>query len=159
MNSMTAQPSTYRSVDYLPSREAGLSRSSHSAVVGYLLWAFGFFGAHRFYYGKPISGLIYVCTLGLFFVGWIIDLILIPGMAERAQTRHVAGRYDHNVAWLMHSLFLLGILGLHRFYLGKWITGVLWLLTGGLFGIGFIYDWFTLNAQVDEANRRDWDAR
>jgi hypothetical protein len=36
--------------------------------------------------------------------------------------------------------------------LGKWFTGILWLLTGGLFGIGFIYDWITLNDQVNRAN-------
>jgi TM2 domain-containing membrane protein YozV len=128
----------------------------HSAVVGYVLWFFGFFGAHRFYFGKPWTGLLYAFTFGLFFVGWIIDLFLIPGMASQARNRHVRGDYDHNMAWLLHSFFLLGLLGLHRFYLGKWITGLLWLFTGGLFGIGFIYDWFTLNEQVDLANQRGY---
>lgn len=103
---------------------------------------------------SPLTGLLYVCTFGLFFVGWIIDLFLIPSMATSARMRNVPGRYDHNVAWLLHSCFLIGILGLHRFYLGKWITGVIWLLTGGLLGIGFIYDWFTLNGQVNQANLR-----
>ncbi|MEM7474898.1 MAG: TM2 domain-containing protein [Planctomycetota bacterium] len=124
----------------------------HSAVVGYVLWFFGFFGAHRFYFGKPLTGLLYALTFGLFFIGWILDLIFIPSMAEEARGRHVAGSYDHNIAWLLHSFFLLGLLGLHRFYLGKWVTGLIWLFTGGLFGLGFIYDWFTLNQQVDRAN-------
>lgn len=39
------------------------------------------------------------------------------------------------ILWL-----LLGILGVHRFYVGKVWTGLLWLFTGGLFGIGLIVD-------------------
>jgi len=44
-------------------------------------------------------------------------------------------------------------LGIHRMYIGKIGTGILWLLTGGLFGFGWLYDFCTLNSQVDERNR------
>jgi TM2 domain-containing membrane protein YozV len=59
---------------------------------------------------------------------------------------------DYNIAWIL--LTFLGLLGIHRFYLGKWPTGILYLLTGGLFGIGYIYDYWTLNTQISEINTR-----
>lgn len=124
---------------------------SHSKTIGYLLWIFGFTGSHRFYYGKPITGTIWFFTLGLLGIGWLIDLFLIPSMDRQADHRFTTGRYDYSLAWILQTF--LGPLGIHRFYLGKIGTGLLWLLTGGLFGIGWIYDFCTLNSQVDERNR------
>lgn len=124
---------------------------THSPVIGYLLWIFGFTGAHRFYYGKPVTGAIWFFTAGLLGVGWFIDLFLIPGMDRRAAQRYTAGNYDYTVAWIL--LTFLGIFGLHRFYLGKIFTGLIWLFTLGFFGIGWLYDFCTLNEQVDERNR------
>ncbi|WP_423787399.1 hypothetical protein [Klebsiella pneumoniae] len=37
-------------------------------------------------------------------------------------------------------------------YQGKWITGLIYLLTGGLFLIGVLYDFWTLNTQVSIRN-------
>ena len=123
---------------------------THSTLIGYLLWIFGFLGAHRFYYGKPISGTLYFFTLGLFFIGWIVDLFLIPGMDRDADIRFNEGEIDYNVAWLL--LTFLGLLGIHRMYMGKWLTGLVYLCTGGLFLIGYIYDFWTLNDQVSLIN-------
>jgi TM2 domain-containing membrane protein YozV len=123
---------------------------THSKTIGYLLWIFGFMGAHRFYYGRQLTGTLWFFTLGLLFVGWIIDLFLIPSMDRDADRRYVAGRKSYNVSWVM--LTFLGIFGIHRFYLGKWLTGLLWLLTGGLLMLGVLYDYWTLNRQVDEVN-------
>ena len=127
--------------------------NSHSMVIGYILWIFGFMGAHRFYYGRPITGIIWFFTLGLLFIGWIIDLFLIPGMDRAADRRYLEGPIDYNLAWIL--LTFLGIFGIHRFYQGKWITGILYLFTGGLLLIGVIYDWCTLNDQIDERHRRE----
>jgi TM2 domain-containing membrane protein YozV len=33
--------------------------NTHGKVIGYILWIFGFMDAHRFYYGRPVSGTIY----------------------------------------------------------------------------------------------------
>lgn len=123
---------------------------THPVLIGYLFWIVGFLGAHRFYFGKPLTGALWFFTAGLLLVGWIIDLFLIPAMAEEANARFRRGPVDHTVAWLL--LIFLGLFGVHRMYMGKILTGVLYLLTGGLFGIGFVYDVVTLNTQVEERN-------
>src|SRR5688500_3596133 len=104
--------------------------NTHSLVVGYVLWLFGFTGGHRFYYGHQLTGTLWFVTAGLCGIGWLIDLFLIPGMDRRADLRYRAGPYNYTVAWVL--LTFLGYLGIHRFYLRKWITGILYLLTGGL---------------------------
>lgn len=56
----------------------------------YLFWCLGllgFCGIHRFYAGKWVTGLIWLFTGGLLFVGQLVDLILIPGTIERANHR------------------------------------------------------------------------
>lgn len=128
-----------------------LERSStHSIPLGYFLWIFGFTGSHRFYYGKPVTGTIYFLTFGLFLVGWIVDFFLIPGMERESNRRYVPGPYDYNIAWLL--LTFLGVFGIHRFYLGKWISGIIWFFTGGFFLLGYLYDFLNLNEMVSERN-------
>ena len=98
-----------------------VQRDTHSKVLGYLLWIFGFLGAHRFYYGKPVTGTIWFFTLGLLGIGWLIDLFLIPSMDREADLRFTSGDTDYSVAWIL--LTFLGVFGVHRMYMGKWITG------------------------------------
>jgi TM2 domain-containing membrane protein YozV len=123
---------------------------THSKTIGYLLWIFGFTGSHRFYYGRPVTGTIWFFTAGLFLIGWIIDLFLIPSMDRAADRKYVPGSIDYTAAWIL--LTFLGWLGIHRFYMGKWATGILYLLTLGLFGLGILYDFLTLNSQISERN-------
>jgi len=128
------------------------SPNTHSKLIGYLLWIFGFTGSHRFYFGKPVTGTIWFFTLGLLGIGWLIDLFLIPSMDRAADLKYIPGSLDYSVAWLL--LTFLGFFGIHRFYMGKWLTGILYLLTGGLFLIGYLYDYWTLNSQISEINTR-----
>ncbi len=123
---------------------------THSKTIGYILWLFGFTGAHRFYYGKPVTGTIWFFTLGLLGIGWLIDLFLIPSMDRQADLRFNAGPTDYSIAWVL--LTFLGLFGVHRMYMGKWLTGILYLLTAGLLGLGWLYDYWTLNDQISEAN-------
>lgn len=127
---------------------------THSVLMGYLLWIFGFIGSHRFYYGRQITGVIWFFTLGLFFIGWIIDLLLIPGMSERADRRFAFGPTDYNLTWIL--LTFLGVFGAHRFYMGKIFTGLLYLVTLGLFGLGVLYDFLTLNEQISRLNQGEY---
>ena len=133
--------------------DARTGGNSHSIIIGYLLWIFGFMGAHRFYYGRTLSGILWFFTLGLLFIGWIIDLFLIPSMDRAADRRYLDGDINYNLAWVL--LTFLGVFGIHRFYMGKWITGLIYLLTLGLVGLGVLYDWCTLNDQIDDLHREE----
>src|SRR5688500_6143897 len=140
-----------------------LERNTHSKGLGYLLWIFGFTGAHRFYYGKPITGTLWFFTGGLLLIGWIIDIFLIPSMDRKADFKNVPGPRDHSLAWVL--LVFLGWFGVHRMYLNKWFSGLTILSLALLSAVGFfffipvvalcwLFDVWTLNGQVSEFNRR-----
>lgn len=131
--------------------ELDRTTSTHSIPLGYILWIFGFMGAHRFYYGRTLTGILYFFTFGLFFIGWIIDFFKIPEMERESNRNYAPGKYNYNVTWIL--LTFLGILGIHRFYLGKWITGIIWFVTGGFFLIGYLYDLMNLNEIISERNQ------
>lgn len=59
-----------------------------------------------------------------------------------------------STAYLLLALQFFGAAGLHRFYLGKPVSGLVWMATFGLGGLGTLYDLLTMEEQVDMANRR-----
>jgi TM2 domain-containing membrane protein YozV len=58
------------------------------------------------------------------------------------------------ISYGLWFLCLIGFCGIHRFYNGKWITGIIWLLTGGLLFIGQFIDLFLIPGMVDRENAR-----
>jgi len=60
-----------------------------SKATAYLLWFFlGIFGGHRFYIGKIGTGIIYLCSLGIFGIGWIIDLFTLGNQVDLYNALH-----------------------------------------------------------------------
>lgn len=57
-------------------------------------------------------------------------------------------------AYLLWLLSIFGWLGFHHFYLGKIAKGIIWILTGGVFGIGSLIDLFTIGGAVENYNTK-----
>ena len=58
-----------------------------SQSLAMMLWILGVLGAHRFYYGKPVSGTLWCFSLGLLGIGWLFDAFLIRWMDRQADRR------------------------------------------------------------------------
>jgi TM2 domain-containing membrane protein YozV len=97
-----------------------------------------------------VSGTIWFFTLGLLGIGWLIDLVLMPSLDRSAELRYDSGPVSYNVTWIL--LTFVGVFGIHRIYMGKYLTGLIYFLTGGLFLVGILYDYWTLNDQIAAAN-------
>lgn len=55
-------------------------------------------------------------------------------------------------AYLLWVPCLFGVSGLHRFYTGRWVSGLIWLFTGGLCGIGQVIDLIFIPRMVEDHN-------
>ncbi len=61
-------------------------KKRYSYATAYLLWLFtGWLGLHRFYLRRWFSGLIYMFSFGLFGLGWVLDLFIIPYLIKKAR--------------------------------------------------------------------------
>lgn len=59
---------------------------------------------------------------------------------------------DVGFAYVLLVLSFFGIAGLHRLYLGRIVSGLIWMFTGGLCGIGTLVDLFLLPRMVEDSN-------
>ena len=57
-------------------------------------------------------------------------------------------------AYGLWALCIVGVAGVHRFYMGKWVSGLIWLFTWGLLGIGSLIDLILIPGMVERRNDR-----
>ena len=72
-----------------------LEEGPNNKGVAFALWLaciFGFCGIHRFYLGRWGTGLLWLCTLGLFGFGQLVDLLRLPGMVREENMKFAAFR-------------------------------------------------------------------
>lgn len=66
-------------------------------------------------------------------------------------------RKDTAIAYLLWIGGLMGFCGLHRLYMGRYGSGVLWFLTGGLCFVGQLVDLVMMQRMIDDsAEGRGW---
>lgn len=58
-------------------------------------------------------------------------------------------------AYALWALSLVGVAGVHRFYAGKWITGLIWLFTLGFCGLGTLIDLLLIPGMIERRNARN----
>lgn len=60
-------------------------------------------------------------------------------------------RKDTNLAYVLWLGGLVGFCGLHRIYMGRWVSGIIWMLTGGLCFVGQIVDLVMMPRMIEDS--------
>lgn len=124
-------------------------REGKSVGTAYILGLspLGIFGAYHYYLGNVKLGLIYTFTLGIFGIGWIVDLFRMPKLVKKAGL----DKRSVGTAYIM-SMPPFGLFGAYHYYLGNYALGITYTLTLGIFSIGWIVDLFRMKKLVKAAN-------
>ncbi len=120
-------------------------------------------GFHHFYLRRWGWGFAYLFTVGLFGIGWIVDAFRMPSLVRNANRNLEAEArgcplgpvtVSLAVAYVLALCPLTGLLGCSHFYLRRWFFGIVYLLTFGLCGVGYLVDWFRMPCLVKHVNRK-----
>ena len=112
---------------------------------------------------RPWLALLYACTFGCFFVGWLSDAFLLPSLvpassvpSRRPHSSEQQPRSPPGVSKDMSTLLKLyctvGLFGGHRLYTREPLIALLYSATFGLLGLGWLSDAFQLAYLLDRAN-------
>jgi len=122
---------------------------------------FGIFGWHHFYFGRKKWGYLYMFTLGCFGFGFLIDLFFLPVLYnefrwkkngdanQKAPKQPFVSKHNFNIR--LRDMYVLWIFpggSLPHFYAGRKFHGLVYLFTFGLFGVGWVVDFFRMYTLV-----------
>ncbi|WP_419948636.1 NINE protein [Candidatus Palauibacter sp.] len=85
----------------------------------------------------------------------VVPLVTSPAQPSPEPLGDLDEKYTTGIGFALWCAVLLGAGGIHRLYLGMYATGIVWLLTFGLLGIGQFVDLFRMKHLVRKANVRD----
>ena len=119
-----------------------------------------FSGVHHFYLKRHGWGAMYVCTLGLFGIGWLSDLWRLPGIVDDTN-KYLKRRYVNPTrpikvadAYVLILCPITGMLGGQHYMLGRYLIGLFYTCTLGVMLIGWLVDWCRMDSLVKEHNTK-----
>ncbi|XP_059169263.1 uncharacterized protein LOC131951020 [Physella acuta] len=132
-----------------------LRRTKKNIYTAYLYCITGgFFGIHHWYLNRSPWSVGYQLSLGVFGLGWVLDLIRMPWLVSRANDEIIGKRSPETL--VLEEAYLLwltlGLLGAHNFYLNRPGWGVLYIFTLGFLGIGWLIDAVRIPKLVKDYN-------
>ncbi|XP_045204987.2 uncharacterized protein LOC123557541 [Mercenaria mercenaria] len=135
-------------------RKAGLNKKSIGTSYIMAMPPFGLFGAHHYYLGNYLLGIVYTCTLGIFVIGWIMDLFRMKSLVKASNDPTIDYGTTKVTAYIL-CVSPLGIFGAHHFYLKRYLNGGFYVATLGLFGFGWFFDVFRLPVLYERYAAKD----
>lgn len=124
-------------------RKAGLDKKSVGTAYIMSIPPFGLFGAYHYYLGNYALGITHTLTLGIFGIGWIVDLFRMKKLVK-ASNDPTSDHGTTKVTAYVLCVSPLGIFGAHHFFLRRYLNGGFYAATLGLFGLGWVFDMFRL---------------